>query len=404
MTKCLRPLILVTLLLLAAAPDVWAQAIIPGLANSELDPELKGLVLIEEMNCVACHASEAPFASRSKKAPRLATVGSRVNPDYLDTFIRDPHGTKPGTTMPDVLSHLSEEEMKEAAESITHFLLSLKLNDFSLQPPDGVAAQHGEGLFHSRGCVACHSPRDEKGTELLQDSSAPLGALEKKYSVNSLVDFLRRPHASRPSGRMPDMRLQGKDLERIAHYLLRETRVPGPLAYTLYRGQVWEGLESDTVEAERAGQVKDFALESLGKIQHQTAIEYEGWLNIGHPGSYAFFLQLNGGSLRIDEKEIIREEPSNRRGPKKLEGTTDLEAGWRKIQLTYFHTGREPKFSFEMEGPQFPRQAIQSSMLSVSNEPIPVFEPLTVGAKLAAQGRMPYGAKNRPGAHAASRW
>ena len=379
------------MLLCSVVPVVLAEPVVPGLASNQLDPQLKGLVLIEELNCAACHTSDASMAARSKKAPRLSEVGSRVNPSYLEAFIRDPHGTKPGTTMPDLLTQLGGEEKKRVAASLTHFLLSLKKNDFSLQPPDAVAAQHGQRLFHSRGCAACHAPRDAKGTELLTKNSAPLGALEKKYSFKSLVDFLRQPHASRPSGRMPDLRLQGQDIERIAHYLLQNTRVPGSLNYTLYRGQVWEGLDSDKVKAERAGLVKDFALESLGNVQHHTGIKYEGWMNIANQGRYTFFLQMNGGSLSVDGKQIIQQEPSDRRGIKQLEGATELATGWRKIQLTYFHTGHEPKFSCEMEGPQFQRQPISSSMLSVSNEKIPVFEPLKVDAELAARGREQFG-------------
>ncbi|MDF1862145.1 MAG: c-type cytochrome [Verrucomicrobiales bacterium] len=375
-------------LLLSAPFAGVAQPIISGLASSELDSNLKGLILLEEMNCVACHSSDAPFAIRSKKAPRLSEIGSRLNPAYIESFIRDPHGTKPGTTMPDLLHALDAAKRDEAAKAITHFLLSLKPNQFSLQPPDHVAAKEGERLFHSRGCVACHSPRDEAGEEMLRETSAPLGALAGKYSVRSLIEFLRNPHAVRPSGRMPDMRLQGRDAERIAHYLLKDTRVPGPLAYTLYRGQVWEGLDSDTVAAERAGQVRNFALESLGKIQHQTAITYEGWVNLPRPGSYTFFLEMNGGSLALNGKEIVREQPSNRRGPKELKGTAELQAGRRKIELTYFHTGREPRFSLEMEGPEFERQAIPPAMLSVSEEPIAAFEPVQVDADLAARGQI----------------
>lgn len=50
-----------------------------------------------------------------------------------------------------------------------------------------------------------------------------------------------------------------------------------------------------------------------------------------------------------------------------IEEETDLDAGWRKIQLTYFHAGREPKFSCETKGPQLERQPIPSAMLSISN-------------------------------------
>ncbi len=375
------------LLFLSAIPATFAEPILAGLTASQLAVETKGLVLIEELNCVACHTGDASLVSRSKKAPRLSEVGSRVNPGYLESFIRDPHGSKPGTTMPDVLTQFSGEERKQVATSLSHFLVSLRKNDFALQPPDAVAAQHGKRLFHSRGCAACHSPRDEKGAESLGKTSVPLGALEKKYSFKSLVSFLRQPHTSRPSGRMPDLRLGGQDPERIAHYLLQDTRVPGSLAYTLYRGQVWEGLASDKVTAERAGQVPDFDLDSLGKPQHHSAIKYDGWINLTNQGRYTFYLKLNGGSLTIAGKPVIQQEPSDRRGTKQLDGAAELAAGWNKIQLIYFHTGREPKLSLEMAGPQFPRGPIPSSMLFISNELIPALQPLKVDTALAARGR-----------------
>ena len=94
----------VTVTVALAALAAQGEVMLPGVASSQLDPQLKGQVLIEELNCAACHESAAAFAAASKKAHRLAEVGSRVNPAYIEAFIRDPHGTKPGTTMPDVLS------------------------------------------------------------------------------------------------------------------------------------------------------------------------------------------------------------------------------------------------------------------------------------------------------------
>lgn len=389
--KLTRSICAGVVLLLGGNPAAVAGPVIPGLAASQLEPGLKGVVLIEELNCVACHAGDTSLVARSKKAPRLAEVGSRVHPRYLEEFMGQPHETKAGTTMPDLPGRWSAEERKKTAAALTHFLLSLKKNDFAPQAPDAVAADHGRRLFHARGCAACHSPRDEKGAELMAPTSVPLGALEKKYSFRSLVDFLRRPHTSRPSGRMPDQRLPGPEVERIAHYLLQQTRVPGALRYTLYRGSVWEGLESDKVTAERAGQVGDFSLESLGKLQQHTAIRYEGWVHLAAPGRHTFFLKMNGGSLVVDGKAIIQQEPSDRRGTKDLTGSVELEAGWHSMALTYFHTGRDPKFSFEMEGPQFPRGPIPPAMLSVSKEPIAPFEPLKVDAALAARGREEFG-------------
>lgn len=375
------------LLLFHMTSLAFAEPIIQGLASSKITPELSGRILMEELNCVACHAAESSLAEQSKKAPRLSDVGSRVNPAYLEEFIRNPHGTKPGTTMPDVLSHMDLSERQEAASSLTHFLLSLKKNDFAPQAPDPVAAESGRSLFHSRGCASCHSPRDDQGKELLANNSVPLGALDRKYSFNSLVAFLRQPHASRPSGRMPDMRLQGQDAARIAHFLLKDTKVPGHLAYTLYRGNVWEGLESEKVTAEKAGHVDDFSLNHLGNLGRHAAVRYEGWLKVEEEGIYQFFLTMNGGSLMVDGNQLVLEKPSDRRGVMKLEGTTSLKPGWRSIQLICYLTGRNPELSFEMAGPGFKRNSIPSSMLSVSNVGIPAFVPPEVDTERAGRGR-----------------
>ncbi len=373
--------------ILAGARAASAAVVVPGVAASQLDDELKGQVLIEEMNCAACHASGAAFAAQSRKAPRLASVASRVNPAHIEAFIRDPHGVKPGTPMPDLLRGMQPAERAQAATDLTHFLLSLKPGTFAPQPPDAVAAKEGGRLFHSRGCAACHSPRDENGAETMPQTSVPLGALEGKYSFRSLVEFLRQPHTSRPSGRMPDLRLAGRDLDCIAHYLLRGTRVPGHLAFTMYRGEVWKGLDSDEVEPERAGHAGDFSLANFGRLHHHAAIRFEGWLNIAHAGRHRFFARMNGGSLLLDGEKVLGEAPKDRRGVLKLEGSAELAAGWHKIEFTYFHTGREPSLSLEMEGPQFPRGPVPSAMLSVSREPLPAFEPLIVNAEFAARGR-----------------
>jgi mono/diheme cytochrome c family protein len=364
-----------------------AEPVLAGLHAESLAPEIKGQILVEELNCVACHAAEGTLAARSKKAPRLATLGDRVDPRFIMAFIRDPHGVKPGTTMPDVLSRMPEDEKARTAEALTHFLLSLKRPAFSPQPADHVAAAMGHQLFHSRGCAACHAPRDEGAAELPLANSVPLGALEGKYSHASLVKFLRDPHAVRPSGRMPNMQLQGRDAERIAHFLLQKTGVAGGLRYTLYRGQVWEGLEGENVTAERGGQVEDFAPGSLGRLDQHTAVRYEGWLTVAEKGAHKFFLTMNGGSLVVDGRTLVQEAPSDRRGVKSFEAAVELDAGPHAIALTYFHTGRKPALVFEMQAPESPRGPVPKAMLSATKEPLAPFQPLKVDASLAAQGR-----------------
>ena len=368
------------------AGDLSARVHVPGVDGSSLEAALKGRVLVEELNCVACHQSPAVQAS-SRKSPRLSLVGGRINPDYLKAFIQSPHQVKPGTLMPDLLGHLQPGEKDKVAEAITHYLVSLnKGQAFMVRAPDGVAAELGEELFHSVGCVACHAPRAPDGKELLRASSVPLGALEQKYSFKALSEFLRRPHASRPSGRMPDLRLPGHEIERITHYLLRDTKVAGHLAYTTWRGKVWEGLKGD-VQKEKGGQVDDFTLEKIGGVGHQTAVEYRGFLKVKNAGDYTFYLEFNGGDLALNGKQVAFQAPSNRRGIKKTQARANLKEGWNQLLLTYFHTGRDPRFLIEMEGPGFPRSAIPAAMLSTSEKPIATIKTLNSDPVLAKAGR-----------------
>ena len=376
-------LIVGTILVAASARG---EVLLPGVMQGSLEEGLKGRALLEELNCVACHKSET-LKQSSRRSPRLSQVGGRVHPDYLRAFLANPHLVKPGTPMPDLLEGRGNDERSEIAEALTHYLVSLNTGaTFAPVFPDAVAAEQGEKLFHSVGCVACHSPRDPEGKELLAATSVPLGELEGKYSFASLTSFLRRPHSVRPGGRMPDLNLPGQEVDRIAHYLLKKTRVPGHLAFTTWRGNVWEGLEG-AVTKERAGEVADFSPEKLGRIHHQTAVRYEGYLKGIKEGDFKFYFEANGGGVRLNGKDVIKEKPSNRRGVKKLQGVASLKMGWNHIEVTYFHTGRDPRFRLEMEGGEFPRGSIPSTMLSVSQQSISPFVPLEPQPNLVEAGR-----------------
>ncbi len=183
--------------------------------------ELEGIVLLSEFNCSACHSDGAlKKLLPPKQAPDLSWAAGRLDPDYIKRFIADPWHLKPGTSMPDVMSTLSLEERQAAAEEITHYLMSRGERSFTTQPIAAEAAQRGRESFHTVGCVACHSPRNEEGRELLPETSVPLGRLEGKYNRDGLVAFLKNPLQHRPSGRMPKMKLTHWEAVDIASYLL----------------------------------------------------------------------------------------------------------------------------------------------------------------------------------------
>ncbi len=195
-------------------------------AGQSIGPELQGIVLLKEFNCEACHRDDVTQSPLSaKQPPDLLRTTGRINPHFVRQFIADPSNTHPGTTMPDVMSGLAVSERQTAAEEIAHYLASLSDRKFSAQPVESAAATRGREVFHTVGCAACHSPRDDDSRELLPESSVPLGAVPRKYNLDGLVAFLKNPLEFRPSGRMPDMRLSHAEAIDVASYLLSPPQV-----------------------------------------------------------------------------------------------------------------------------------------------------------------------------------
>jgi putative heme-binding domain-containing protein len=189
--------------------------------GGQISEELQGLVLLQEFNCAACHRDDAKSVPVPvKHAPSLSWSSGRIDPRHIEQFLANPLWMKPGTTMPDVMTAKPDADRNRIASEITHYLVSLSDRRFESQQIDDEAAERGRELFHTVGCVACHSPRDKDGRESLFDISVPLGSIETKYNVDGLVELLKNPHVVRPSGRMPNMSLTHWEAVDISNYLL----------------------------------------------------------------------------------------------------------------------------------------------------------------------------------------
>ena len=193
------------------------------------DPEYLaegGLLLLNELNCVACHAPPEALASQfeGRRATNLEGVGSRLGPLDLELFIRNPRFVKADTLMP---SHFAGPDRDlEEIQALKHFLASLTIDE-EPAPKTGGNVEAGQRLYHRIGCVACHAP--EVGYEpddLLEGAviemtglpSVPMN-LADKYDEAALVRFLLDPVAHRPSGRMPKFPLAESEAADLAAYL-----------------------------------------------------------------------------------------------------------------------------------------------------------------------------------------
>jgi mono/diheme cytochrome c family protein len=217
-------------LLLSGGFCFAAPPVVPGLHGKHpLDETQTGRLLIGELRCAACH--EGMDASNMKEAPDLSNAGARLTREYMEKFIADPAATHHGTTMPNVLAAETPEKRAAIAGDITAYLTSLKDGPAPAFPEAEIDPYDGKELFHSAGCVACHSPRDEATREVLKDGVVSLSHLPGKHLPAALGEFLHAPLAIRPSGRMPDMKLTKMEAHSLAAYLEGENKTkPAPPA------------------------------------------------------------------------------------------------------------------------------------------------------------------------------
>ena len=212
-----------------------AKTVATGM-SAPLPQRIAGLAWIDHFACANCHdqlktSAGFSFGVPTKQGPNLNAIASRVNPVYAQEFIANPHRTKPGTAMPAMLTGLSEDERLQVSKAIQHYLWAQEKslqktgagqNTERIAPKDlnpTASRKRGERLFHHVGCVACHSPR-ENAKEILAEQSIALGSVGRKYTLAGLVAFLKDPHATRPAGRMPNLRLDHWEAVDIASYLI----------------------------------------------------------------------------------------------------------------------------------------------------------------------------------------
>lgn len=184
-----------------------------------------GLLLINELNCVACHAPPESLKDRltGRSGTNLEGAGSRLSPVDLELFLRNPRFVKADTIMPSLFA--GPDRDLDEVEALKHYLVSLKAPVAPLNEAGDIDA--GRRLYHRIGCVACHAPEvgykpddlpEGVEIELAGLPSVPMN-LADKYDAASLGRFLLDPHATRPAGRMPDFKLTEKEAADLAAYL-----------------------------------------------------------------------------------------------------------------------------------------------------------------------------------------
>ena len=211
-----------------------AQPVVPGFDRfphqTPTEQVAAGEVLINELNCIGCHAADKSQSHRfeTRPAPVLFTTHNSASASWLRHWLNDPHGFKPGNLMPDLLHGLTGKEKAHAVDALRHYLVSLA-------PPLGNTevtigrASAGKKLYETIGCAQCHAPdARDNGRDF------PLGELQQKYTQEQLIQFLLNPLHSRPAGRMPRVPMTQKEASHLAVFL--RDRIPSRKDFALANG------------------------------------------------------------------------------------------------------------------------------------------------------------------------
>jgi len=393
---------------------IWTTlAAVLGLASAEpADAWTYGRALFEDLRCGACH--DAGPGVSALEAPRLDRVGSRARPSWLRAWLRDPHGTRPGTNMPDVLAGLPTRERAGALDELVHFLASLG-GPFepSPTPLSAHALEHGRQLYHTIGCVACHDAHEvasdlaeplwgfaaSEDVESEPRSRRSLAHLPAKTNAAALAELLLDPLSFHPDGRMPSLRLTADEARDIATYLttveVLEGRLDlafGPgLAYRYVEGEPGDELVDYTsVEPDGAG-----TWGRLDELPPHREDEYgflfEGFVDLPRDGLWTFATTSDDGSrLWIDGEMVV--DNGGDHAPLRKEGEVDLSAGRHALTITFYERTGGEELAVEWSGPGVETAVIPPDALAhwILPERAPP-EPFELDPELAELGRERYG-------------
>jgi len=351
----------------------------------KLDPVTGGRILLSELNCLSCHLTDEATKRRlsPKQAPILDGIGSRVKVEWIRSYLANPHSARPGTTMPDVLSSLPEALRASSIEALTHFLASTG------NVPEGhsnaTAAQKGEVLFRTVGCLACHNSQAENAPEIA--TSVILPDVGKKYSMPSLMAFLKDPLKSRPSGRMPALGLSDEDYQNLAHYFVRGGIMTLNTKYQLFRGN-WDKLpDFAKLKVAAQGESAGFDLSVAGRPDNY-ALRFTSNLQIAKEGEYQFSLGSDDGSRLIIDGELVA-DCDGIHPHQTVEGRKTLTAGFHEVVVDYFQGGGEATLEVQIAGQGLAQQPLSGYLFLEPKVPAPSPDKpvFTIDAKLVEQGR-----------------
>ena len=243
-------------------PSGMAEASCAKCHNEEIFiPEANNLNLgygmYERAGCYACHKTIG-FEELRNPGPNLIKIASKLEPEWVANWIRDPRAVKASTWMPKIWYNSntnSPEDVVRSEVEIDAVVAYLFANSIDHEPaiafPGRGNAENGQQILESVGCLGCHITGDESREDAgpRRTFGQPLQAIGSKTSYVWLFDWIRNPRHYSEETFMPDLRLNDFEVADVATYLMSLTGDDGMAAGATYQASDVDAVLLDYMRA-----------------------------------------------------------------------------------------------------------------------------------------------------------
>jgi mono/diheme cytochrome c family protein len=183
----------------------------------------------ERAGCYACHKTKGFDTNMRKPGPILTKIQSKLRPEWVKNWIRNPRAVKPTTWMPRFWYNSNNSSPEDAVRNETEinaivaylFASSDQYEPAVKNPPHG-DAKSGEQIVKSIGCQGCHvvgeGSREQLGPR--RTFGQPLENIGNKATFEWIFDWVRDPKHYNPNTYMPNLRLTDAQAADVATYLM----------------------------------------------------------------------------------------------------------------------------------------------------------------------------------------
>ena len=183
----------------------------------------------ERAGCYACHKTKGFDTNMRKPGPILTKIDSKLTPDWVKTWIRNPRAVKPTTWMPRFWYNSNNSEPQDAVRNETEInaIAAYLFANTDAVRADGQepAARRREERRGDRQVASAARAATSSARAIARSSSPrrtfgqPLENIGNKTTYEWIYNWVRDPKHYSPATYMPNLRLTDAQVADVATYL-----------------------------------------------------------------------------------------------------------------------------------------------------------------------------------------